>query len=61
MLLLILGTPLPAIRGLTVEVVKSHGTTVKLSWDSPKDPRKSVWQYGVYYGLNMKELFKGES
>lgn len=52
------GTPLPVIRGLVVEVVKSHGTTVKLSWDAPKDPRKAEWKYGVYYGLNMKELFK---
>lgn len=52
------GTELPVVPGLAVEVVKSHGTTVKLSWDSPKDSRKAVWQYGVYYGLNMKELFK---
>lgn len=52
------GSQLPVVPGLAVEVLKSHGTTVKLSWDSPKDSRKALWQYGVYYGLNMKELFK---
>lgn len=55
------GVELPRVPGLKAEVVKTHGTTVKLSWDQPKDLRKEKWVFGVYYGLGMKELFQSKS
>ncbi|XP_054265258.1 sortilin-related receptor-like isoform X2 [Macrosteles quadrilineatus] len=50
------GEPLPRIDELHVEVVKAHGTSIKIGWSPPVDNRKMDWQYGVYYGLTMKEL-----
>jgi hypothetical protein len=55
------GTELPRVLGLRAEVVKSQGTTVKLSWDRPKDIRKERWVYGVYYGFNMSDLMQRKS
>ncbi|XP_046815781.1 sortilin-related receptor-like isoform X1 [Vespa crabro] len=52
------GTPLPSIVKLDAQLVKPHGTTVKLTWDPPKSLRKIKWQYAIYYGLNMQEFFK---
>ncbi|XP_020710796.1 sortilin-related receptor isoform X2 [Athalia rosae] len=52
------GTPLPWVPNLQVNLNKDHGTTVKLSWDPPKDSRKIKWQYGVYYAFNMQDLLK---
>lgn len=53
------GTPLPSIVNLEAHLVKSHGTTVKLTWDPPKSSRKIKWQYAIHYALNMQEFFKG--
>uniref|UniRef100_A0A1B6DW73 Sortilin-related receptor n=1 Tax=Clastoptera arizonana TaxID=38151 RepID=A0A1B6DW73_9HEMI len=53
------GEELPIVPGLQVEVSKYQGTTVKLSWEHPKDPRKVNWKYGIYYGLNLTDLITG--
>ncbi|KAG8226274.1 hypothetical protein J437_LFUL004831 [Ladona fulva] len=53
------GVPLPTIQSLKAEILKSQGTTVKLSWDPPKDSRKEKWVYGIYYALNISDLFIG--
>ncbi|XP_024940142.1 sortilin-related receptor isoform X2 [Cephus cinctus] len=49
-------TPLPSVSNLDAKLIKAHGTTVKLSWNPPKS--KIKWKYGIYYALNMQELFK---
>nr|CAD7431907.1 unnamed protein product [Timema monikensis] len=51
------GLPLPEISGLDGTVLKEHGTTVILHWDAPKYSIKQHWEYGVYYALNVQELF----
>ena len=53
------GIPLPSVSQLLGELVKAQGTTVKLSWESPKDSRKTKWQYAVHYAINMQDLYKG--
>ncbi|XP_058808716.1 sortilin-related receptor-like [Phymastichus coffea] len=50
--------PLPSVTILEPHLLKSHGTTVKLSWDPPKGTRKIKWQYAVHYALNMQDLYK---
>ncbi|KAK0098602.1 hypothetical protein PV326_006350 [Microctonus aethiopoides] len=52
------GTPLTSVLNFAAESKKLHGTTVKLSWDPPKDSRKIKWQYAIHYALNMQDLFK---
>jgi hypothetical protein len=52
--------PLPSLAILEPHLLKSHGTTVKLSWDPPKGNRKIKWQYAVHYALNMVDLYKGK-
>nr|CAD7443909.1 unnamed protein product [Timema bartmani] len=49
--------PLPEISGLNGTVLKQHGTTVTLLWDAPKYSIKQHWEYGIYYALNIQELF----
>uniref|UniRef100_A0A8D9B9P9 Sortilin-related receptor n=1 Tax=Cacopsylla melanoneura TaxID=428564 RepID=A0A8D9B9P9_9HEMI len=53
------GEPLPRITVLHAELAKAQGTTVKLSWDAPKDSRKVKWTYGIYYATSTKDLFLG--
>lgn len=55
------GTPLPTITNLVAQLVKPHGTSVKLTWDPPKNPRKIKWQYAIHYAVNMIEFFKGKN
>lgn len=50
--------PLPTVTILEPHLLKSHGTTVKLSWDPPKGTRKIKWQYAVHYALNMQDVYK---
>ncbi|XP_023246072.1 sortilin-related receptor isoform X2 [Copidosoma floridanum] len=50
--------PLPSVTILEPTLIKSHGTTVKLSWDRRKGNRKIKWQYAVHYALNMLDLYK---
>ncbi|XP_016840986.1 sortilin-related receptor, L(DLR class) A repeats-containing-like isoform X2 [Nasonia vitripennis] len=50
--------PLPTVTILEPHLLKSHGTTVKLSWDPPKGTRKVKWQYAVHYALNMQDVYK---
>ncbi|RZC34546.1 sortilin-related receptor-like [Asbolus verrucosus] len=52
------GIPLPDVLSIQGIVVKEMGTTVKLSWERPKDSRKVSWTYGVYYGIDEEELFE---
>ncbi|KAK4886327.1 hypothetical protein RN001_002598 [Aquatica leii] len=52
------GDPLPIINNLDALVDKAVGTSVKLSWERPKDNRKVNWVYGVYYGLNEEETLE---
>lgn len=53
---LILGATLPKIMHLASDVDKSKGTSVIVQWAEPKDSRKVAWKYGIYDGVNMKEL-----
>lgn len=50
--------PLPSVTILEPLLLKTQGTTVKLSWDRPKANRKIKWQYAVHYALNMLDLTK---
>ncbi|XP_066589021.1 sortilin-related receptor-like [Prorops nasuta] len=52
------GSPLPVITNLESQLIKSDGTTVKLSWDPPKSTKKLKWQYAIYYGLDPESIFK---
>ncbi|RZF33370.1 hypothetical protein LSTR_LSTR011904 [Laodelphax striatellus] len=54
------GLELPTVQNLTVELEKGHGNLVKLTWSAAaSDNYKSIsqWQYGIYYGLDLKSLF----
>lgn len=52
------GEELPGISDLRASVVKGDMTAVKLEWHPPKDKRKLKWEYGVYYGVNLKEMYQ---
>ncbi|XP_059482311.1 sortilin-related receptor-like [Neocloeon triangulifer] len=52
------GDELPVVPNISAEVVKLQGTTVKMNWDLPKDPRKIKWHYGVYYATDMNQLMQ---
>ncbi|XP_046432202.1 sortilin-related receptor-like isoform X1 [Neodiprion fabricii] len=52
------GTPLPTVPNLQAQLMKDQGTTVKLSWEPPKDSRKIKWKYAIYYALNMPDLME---
>jgi hypothetical protein len=52
------GKTLPEVSSIQGKAVKEHGTSVKLSWDPPKDSRKVAWTYGVYYGIEEEELYE---
>lgn len=54
------GMRLPDVQNLVARLTKPSGTTVKLSWEMPKDARKVQWQYGIYYALNAPDLFKSK-
>jgi hypothetical protein len=54
------GKTLPEVSSIQGKAVKEHGTSVKLSWDPPKDSRKVAWTYGVYYGIEEEELYESE-
>lgn len=51
-----LGVSLPEVGTPDTMVNKDIGTSVKLSWDIPKDTRKVAWVYGIYYGVSEDEL-----
>lgn len=53
------GNPLPSIANLYPHLVKSQGTTVKLTWDPPKNPPKFKWHYAIHYATKYSQLFKG--
>ncbi|XP_075232916.1 sortilin-related receptor-like [Lycorma delicatula] len=58
------GEQLPTVPGLQLQLLKDHGTWVKLAWNPPVLPsnfnKKDVqWKYGVYYNVNFKDLFSG--
>lgn len=50
---------LPPVTISEPNLLKSHGTTVKLSWDPPKSNRKIKWQYGVHYAIKFSDLYSG--
>lgn len=50
------GELLPGVSDLQASVVKGDMTAVKLDWLPPKDKRKLKWEYGIYYGVNLKVL-----
>lgn len=52
------GVPLPEVDGINAILIPDQGTSVKLSWNRPKDSRKVTWNYGIYYGLDNNELFE---
>lgn len=52
------GVTLPEVPNLVVQLVKQSGTSVKLSWETPKDSRKEAWEFGIYYALNIQDLFR---
>lgn len=39
------GEPLPIVNGIKTSV---RGTSITLSWNLPKDKRKTDWEYGVF-------------
>ena len=51
------GDELMSCTDLQAGVVKGDMTVVKLEWRAPKDKRKLKWEYGIYYGANLKVLF----
>lgn len=53
-----MGRKLSEVRDLIVQLIKWSGTSVKLTWEPPQDPRKVQWEYGIYYALNSQDLFK---
>ena len=53
--------PLPSITVLEPLLLKSQGTTVKLTWDPPKSNRKVKWQYAVHYALSMHDLYQSKN
>ncbi|XP_066145381.1 sortilin-related receptor-like [Euwallacea fornicatus] len=57
----IAGTELPSIEITQLKVMKDVGTSVKLSWDRPVKTAKVTWEYGVYYGTTLMELYKPAS
>ncbi|CAK9806758.1 Sortilin-related receptor [Anthophora plagiata] len=52
------GTALPTVTNLVAQLIKPHGTSVKLTWDPPKSTKKIKWQYAIYYAMNMMEFLK---
>lgn len=54
------GTVLPEVPSIQGKLVKEIGTSVKLTWDLPKDSRKITWKYGVYYGTDADELYESK-
>ena len=48
------GDELPGVYGLQATVAKADTAAVKLEWQPPKDKRKLKWEYGIYYGANLK-------
>lgn len=52
------GDELPSVSDLQASVVKGDMTAVKLDWIPPKDKRKFKWEYGVYYGVNLKVRYE---
>ena len=52
------GDDLPAVSGLQATLAKGgEMSAVKLEWQPPKDKRKLKWEYGVYYGASLKDMF----
>lgn len=52
-----LGAPLPEVPDLVAQLDKQSGTSVKAKWNPPKDSRKLKWEYGIYFALNLQDLF----
>ncbi|CAG0913244.1 unnamed protein product [Notodromas monacha] len=50
------GDKLLPIRNLRVNW-KIKGTTMKLTWEPPKDRRKIKWKYAIFFGASERELF----
>ena len=48
------GEQIPVVYDLQATGIKGETVGVKLQWQPPKDKRKLKWQYGVYYGVNLK-------
>lgn len=48
------GDELSGVYDLQASLVKGDMTTIKLEWQAPKDKRKLKWEYGIYYGANLK-------
>ena len=50
------GEELNGVSDLKASIVKGDMTVVKLEWRAPKDKRKLKWEYGIYYGANLKVI-----
>lgn len=51
----LLGSPFPSVFNISG---KLNENTAYIKWDAEKNAKKN-WQYVVYYGTNMQELFNG--
>jgi hypothetical protein len=51
------GEQLPIVAGLQAHIVKGEMTAVKLEWEVSQDKRKAKWEYGIFYGANLKEMY----
>ena len=49
------------MSGLKAHVIGDSGSSVRLTWDEVKDSRSKKWNYGIYYGLTLKEMLESKS
>ena len=52
------GKRLPTPNITSANVSPKSGTSIKLTWELPKDSKSQSFEYVVYYGLNFKELLR---
>ena len=54
------GKPLPTPIDIEGQLSPTSGTSIKLSWNLPNDTKNRNYKYGVYYGVNYKEILTGD-
>jgi len=52
------GEALPTVPSLRAQLVKGETTAVELTWQTPVSKRKAKWQYAIYYGASLKEMYQ---
>ena len=54
------GKPLPTPIDIEGQLSPTSGTSIKLSWNLPNDTKNRNYVYGVYSGVNYKEILTGD-